>query len=238
MLSPGTSQTFGDYSKTVFIPYVQHQLKSVNRLDIVWDIYVPNSLKSSTRERRGNGIRRRVEPSSKVPGNWQSFLHVDENKTELFHMLAEEITRINFPDKEVYSTFDDCVLSSHRHDDKSQVEPCTHEEADTRVVLHVLDAAYQGHRNIMVRTVDTDIVVLILSKIHSIPINEVWISFGVGKHHRYISSHDIAAVLGPSKASALAMFHAFTGCDNTSFFAGKGKQTAWDCRTLGQYFLM
>ena len=31
---------------------------------------------------------------------------------------------------------------------------------------------------------------------------EVWISFGVGKHHRYIAAHAIAATLGPTKAPA------------------------------------
>ena len=56
---------------------------------------------------------------------------------------------------------------------------------------------------------------------------EVWISFGVRKHHRYIAAHTIAATLGPNKAPALTVFHAFTGSDTTSFFAGIGKRTAW-----------
>ena len=39
--------------------------------------------------------------------------------------------------------------------------------------------------------------------------------------------------MGPQKTKALAMFHAFAGCDVTSFVAGKGKKTAWD--TWGVY---
>ena len=31
-----------------------------------------------------------------------------------------------------------------------------------------------------------------------------------------------------SKVQALPFFHAFTGCDVTSFFAGRGKKSAWD----------
>lgn len=86
-----------------------------------------------------------------------------------------------------------------------------------------------NHQNVMIHTVDTDVVVLVLSTLHDIPfVSEVWISFGVGKNHRFIPAHEIAANLGPHKASALGMFHAFTGCDNISFFNGKGKRTAWD----------
>ena len=56
----------------------------MERLDIVWDRYIADSLKSETRSKRGKGIRRRVEPRSAVPGNWQKFLRIDDNKTELF----------------------------------------------------------------------------------------------------------------------------------------------------------
>ena len=227
MLSPRNSQTFEDYSKTVFMPYIEQQLEHAERIDIVWDVYIQGSLKAATIDKRGEGVRRRVEPSSKMPSNWKSFLRVNENKTELFHLLAEEATSRDLPEKQVISTYGDKVLSAPRRDNV-QIEPCMHEEADTRLVLHMLDAANAGHEKIMIRTCDTDVVVIILSKLACIQMaHEVWISFGVGKHHRYIAAHTIAASLGPSKAPALAVFHAFTGSDTTSFFAGIGKRTAW-----------
>jgi hypothetical protein len=34
--------------------------------------------------------------------------------------------------------------------------------------------------------------------------------------------------MGPEKSRALITFHAFTGCDQTSSFASKGKKTAWE----------
>ena len=39
---------------------------------------------------------------------------------------------------------------------------------------------------------------------------------------------DIASTMGPEKSRALITFHAFTGCDETSSFASKGKKTAWE----------
>ena len=35
-------------------------LKKVNRLDIVWDVYLSDSLKCTTREKRGKGIRKKT----------------------------------------------------------------------------------------------------------------------------------------------------------------------------------
>ena len=59
-------------------------LTPLERLDIVWDRYIADSLKSETRSKRGKEIRRRVEPRSAAPGNWQEFRRIDDNKTELF----------------------------------------------------------------------------------------------------------------------------------------------------------
>ena len=84
---------------------------------IVWDVYTQGSLKAATRESRGKGVRRRVELSSKMPSNWKSFLRVNENKTELFHLLAEEATGRYLPQKQVFSTYGDKVLSAPRRGD-------------------------------------------------------------------------------------------------------------------------
>ena len=79
----------------------------------------------------------------------------------------------------------------------------------------------------MVRTVDTDVVVLCVSVMEQLDATELWIVFGVGKGFRYLSAHSISHALGKEKSRSLPIFHAFTGCDQTSFFTGKGKKTAW-----------
>ena len=62
----------------------------------------------------------------------------------------------------------------------------------------------------------------------NIEADEGWIAFGIGKKFKYICMHEIACQLVPRKSKALGIFHAFTGCDVTSFFAGKGKRSAWE----------
>lgn len=88
MLKPGSTKAFEEYSNTVFEPYFARWLEKVERVDVVWDVYLQCSLKSSTRERRGTGIRRKVTPSSPLPRIWLEFLRVNENKTELFNFLS------------------------------------------------------------------------------------------------------------------------------------------------------
>ncbi|CAG2187553.1 unnamed protein product [Mytilus edulis] len=91
MLKPRGSKTFESYCKDIVVPYIRGQLLSVRRIDMVWDEYIQDSLKASERSRRGKGIRRRVLPDSKVPGNWEAFLRVDENKKELFAYISEQL---------------------------------------------------------------------------------------------------------------------------------------------------
>ena len=219
-LQPGTCATFDDYANDVFVPYM------VRRVDIVWDIYRPDSLKGTPRERRGTGTRRRVQAFTRIPGNWQSFLRNDENKQELFRFLATKCIHYQTADeKEIYSTFEDEVLGSSNSVVSSVVNACSHEEADTRMFVHVNEIAQRGHSNVMVRTVDTDVVAI--AHFLDIGLQELWIAFGTGKNFRYVPIQEIVTTLGPEKYVAISYFHAFTGCVDVSFFARHGKTSAW-----------
>ena len=52
-------------------------------------------------------------------------------------------------------------------------------------------------------------------------------AFGTGGHFRFIPIHEVAAAVDPRKSANLPLFHALTGCDTVSSFAGIGKKTAW-----------
>ena len=49
-----------EYADQVFIPYLTKQLQNSMRIDLVWDTYLPNSLKESTREKRGKGAKKGI----------------------------------------------------------------------------------------------------------------------------------------------------------------------------------
>ena len=102
-------------------------------------------LKATARTKRGKGIRRRVDPSNRLPGNWGAFLKNDHNKEELFRYIAQLSVTVNCEDKEVSSTMDSQVLCSIPRN-LDGLSPCTHEKADTRLLLHAADCAQHGHK--------------------------------------------------------------------------------------------
>ena len=58
MLRPVNCSTFKEYSRKVFLPFISQQFGNVcQRVDIVWNAYVKNSLKSTARSKKGLGIR-------------------------------------------------------------------------------------------------------------------------------------------------------------------------------------
>ncbi|XP_064086105.1 uncharacterized protein LOC135201158 [Macrobrachium nipponense] len=228
---PGHSKTFLDYATDIFVPYILSQLQNHSRLDLVWDRYANSgSLKATARANRGKGIRRRVTGTALLPGNWHTFLRVDENKEELFHFLSKQVMEsINVPEKQLIATDGEQVIAVPPFEDTAALAPRNHEEADTRMMVHAADAVKSGHCRILIRTVDTDEVVLAVwmaQELHEAD-DELWLAIGTGKSFRYIAAHKLAASLGPDKSKALPVFHAITGCDTVSSFAGRGKITAW-----------
>jgi len=82
-LLPSTSAvTFNEYADQIFLPHTAKQLESCTRIDVVYDAYLPNSIKQSAREKRGKGICRKVSGNNKLPGKWTEFL--SKNYLNLF----------------------------------------------------------------------------------------------------------------------------------------------------------
>lgn len=122
--------------------------------------YLPDSLKSQTREKRGKGVRRRVTEETPVPGNWPSFHRSSDNKRELFDFLADRTITMT-TEKLVVSTKGVAVTSNRQMEvELASIQPCSHEEADTRMILHLSSSAYKYNTAMTIRTVDTDVVVL------------------------------------------------------------------------------
>ena len=92
-------------------------------------------------------------------------------------------------EKEVYSTQDMRVFCSPIRADLNTVAPCSHEEVDSRILLHVADTVNQGHKQNMIHTSDTDILVLAVSYVNALFLESLWLEFGSGKNFRYISVH-------------------------------------------------
>ena len=236
IVKPDGCRTFAEYANRRFVPFIMRMFGgSIMRVDLVWDTYKKDSLKAAERRRRGYGERRKVTDATPMPRNWISFLRVDENKVELFVFLGKHL--LEHAEKELSSgrvvvTTNATVscFPSQMPAEVCSISPCTHEEADTRCILHVLSCVQEGHTKVVIRTVDTDVVVLatsVVPTLRSYGMEEMWISFGTGKHFRHIPIHELARGLGDHRSVAMPLFHALTGCDTVSYFANIGKKTAW-----------
>lgn len=170
-----------------------------------------------------------MQGNVKLPGNWDNFLKVDSNKWEQSNFLAICIQPSKTGDNVILSTKDSHAVTSAGNItvNLQHVKPCSYEEENTCIFLHVKAASQSGHQNVMIRTVNTAVLVLAISLFNDLGVQTLWIVFGTGKHYRYIAAHTIAEALGVKKARALRSFHAFTGCDQVSFFNGRGNSTAW-----------
>ncbi len=218
---------FNEYADKNFIPYLSKQLERSTRIDIVWDTYQSDSLKESTRENRGKGVRRKVSGRAKLPSNWVDFFCDPNNKSELFALLTSKVASFDFsPNKAVYVTSGQSVNSTM----STEMMSCNHEEADTRIIVHVLHALCQGMKS-KVGAVDTDVVFILTGAFFELsqaqPLVDIWVAFSMGKNYRFYSINTIYSRLGEQKSRALPVFHALTGCDTTSSFKGKGKKSAW-----------
>ena len=100
------------------------------------------------------------------------------------------------------------------------------EEADTKIILHAVDATTNRATEIKIHSPDTDVLILALRQFPRLCQNTVFVT-GKGDDHREIQLKPIVDVLGPIKTVALPVFHGLSGADNTGSFSGKGKATCW-----------
>ena len=100
------------------------------------------------------------------------------------------------------------------------------EEADTKLLLHAIDATVSGATRIDIVSPDAGMFVLTL-RWHADLCEDTRFVTGRGQRYRKISLCSIVCALGPARVAAFPGFHAWSGADVTSSFAGKGKLACW-----------
>ena len=200
----------------------------LQELHIIFDRYdVLSSLKSATRVKRQGGhapIYYRITDSThiaKVP--MKKLLAHSKTRGELTTFLAKNV-KDNANGRQVVVAWGTECEATHR--DVRHLRS-TQEEADTKIILHALDASAQGATQLSIYSPDTDVLVLALRRYPDLCSNPCFVT-GTGSSRRVINLKSIADALGPTKTAALPAFHALTGADVTGSFSGKGKATCWD----------
>ena len=232
---PAGCVTFGDYADIFLNSVLRNFDETSTRVDVVFDRYLGRtSIKTSTRGKRigkRRPIRKLVSgPEVPLPQVWEQFIAMDENKADLAHILSEVLTTksLELPQHLELVTsggFKDVLKATSNRREVPQLSS-NHEEADTRLVLHALDAKEAGYQCIVVKCRDTDVFLLLVHHVVGLGL-EVWMLSGTAKKMKCFPAHVIAKQLPQSVKANILGFHAVTGCDTTSAFSGIGKKTCW-----------
>ena len=97
----------------------------------------------------------------------------------------------------------------------------SHEEADSKIILHAIDATKRGATQLDIHSPDTDVLVLALSKCRYLPKDTNFIT-GSGRRRRSIPLIPVFSRLGRLKAEGL-----ISGADVTGTFHKKGTLSFW-----------
>ena len=150
--------------------------------DVIWDRYLqlPTSLEDFARSKRRKGVCGGVRPDPRIPGDWTVSLRVDENKQDLFLYRSSSWPLLELTMEKYY-------LLNMRKLSLTITEPTLQiYYLACMKKLHAADATRRGYTHVMVRTVDTDVVVIAVAKFQYIFLSKLWIEFGVGKHLKYL----------------------------------------------------
>ena len=204
---------------------------------LLLDKYVQPSIKDVERVNRGADKKDQEflinSPDQKQRQKGTDLLKNGSFKEELASFLMTEVTKEYYAPmisgKTVFISHGGKCIKLHvtnmgiLHAEHPPNLQAVHEEADTLICFHVR----QLTGNILVRSSDTDVLVILLAVVPNMSDDvRLIMDFGAGNSRRFVDVTTISRELEkiqPGLSEAIIPFHALTGCDFTSTFYRKGK---------------
>ena len=219
--------TFNDFAGKIYA-YIIDIATGYDRVDKVCDKYFENSLKSLTRHDHKFGLLINFDGNSEFLTDFKdNFMKNPKNKENLNHYLTKKFLEIHNPGIIMAITIENGILTN---DATLRTDPvissCSAEEANQKLVLHMLQCLLIGIKTMVIKTVDADVFLLLLAYRHSGGnfSSKVFVWLGIGKLNScFYLINDIALDLGEKACEALPFFHAYTGCDTVSSFFNHGE---------------
>ena len=155
---PKTATTFGDLAREFSSACLSYLRRPCTRVGVVFDRYKKDSIKAGTKEfRKGVGSKRPIrriinDAEVPLPNNWNQFINLEENKAVLAKLISEELC-CQIADGEIVKAggFDETPEMQKCSPERNPGILCaTHEEADTRILLHAKDALQHGFDRIVI----------------------------------------------------------------------------------------
>ena len=187
-----------------------------NQIDIVFDSYVENSIKESTRASRSNA----AEPVEYGNILLESSLLVEVDRFWAYLKNKEELQILSreFFQEKAQENNHTIVLRGYVTDEGGMLKAgiitpvenlkSSVEEADTRLIPRLIEAAKYRSKKVIVMSNDTDVVVYCLTyeqRCRFYGCKELWIRFGAGKKTRNIPIHILVDKLGDHLSSSIIL---------------------------------
>ncbi|CAH1174169.1 unnamed protein product [Phaedon cochleariae] len=243
-MNPKSFRTFQELGEVLMNKMIRifKEHRTCRTISIIFDRYdLENSIKSSERIRRGQHKigTYSINGSRNVP-NYNIFLKSTSNKMSLIKFVTKYFieSHLRLPTNNeiiIAGGLEDAQICVKIHHSGTTEEPhlrCNHEEADTRLILHI---STQRNSKIIIKSDDTDVFVLLLYYYwndDNVRSNTIYMEKGHGtaytNRRRFVAIHDVARTLKKRTCDGLPAFHVLTGCDTTSSFFKIGKKSAWD----------
>ena len=235
-ISTKSMNTFGDFLDKRFGPIISAQCTHASRIDFVFDSYPRGSIKDSEHERRNshNTIEiSTIDFYSPLPKDMNTFWSSPHNKRKIqiasrywicIHSeshfndikLFLSATAVTEDYNQQCNIVNDGIAEMYEELSFSHIE-----EADVRIIPHVLDSIHSDKcQRVVMMSNDTDVAVLCIHFFKTMQycaqFGELWIRGGIGESVRYIPIHTLAIRMGWPLCEELPAMHALTGCDTTS----------------------
>ena len=250
MLQPPTEKATYEMMASLFWTYILAHRQGASQVHVVFDQYIENSLKTQTRLKRGENVTS-IGPVSLHPkmvvNDWKKVLSSTRSKKELTRLLTKYLT------ENCHTLLDDgttvyisggmediavkCTLTAVEY---VQALESNHEEADSRLLLHVAHAASLGAQHCVVFSPDTDVFVLLVNHFSRLMMREIFFKTGRRSINRdltrYVPIHTVADTLSPESIRIMLSVYCLTGCDTCSSFHGIGKKKTIQvmCKAAGE----
>ncbi|KAK3096470.1 hypothetical protein FSP39_000527 [Pinctada imbricata] len=247
-------KTFGDLA----MGYLNSLLNCFSQSNEVVDVFdrydTELSIKGTERKlraRRANCTKVYQVLESRGLPDLKKFLAVEENKRQLVSFLGSFVEKVvcmseRVPNgKTLYmaGAFDNPdIVKKFTTEEVNLCEELgsTQEEADTRIILHLIniDSSFKrsGTRGrVIVQSSDTDVLVLCCHFLQKLTnTDELWIQKGhcVRDGKKFVPVHDIYKALPSHVPKVLPVLHALSGCDTVSSMYGIGKKSVFKLMCL------
>ena len=148
---------------------------------MIFDQYFEKSLKEGKRSNRGEGSQYLFEVDSTDIA--ESFLKNNENKNKRKKYLSLKLPKLHHSDQ--------IMIATYRNTSLSFPSSWSVEEAGQRLVRHIFNLINNSYKNILIRLIDTDVLVLLISYNGQVELNDIeihaclinWDRYYNVKHH-------------------------------------------------------